>query len=145
MKSRYVASSILLTGLIGLASPAAMASDELAGLVIGAGAGAAIGHSINGHDGAVIGGILGAAIGASIADDDDRYWRGRPYGYVRYGYPRVYYSAPPPYWSGPRHGYPHWRYDRDGRWDRDHDGWRDRDRDGRHDGRDYDDDRRWGR
>ncbi|MFA5081129.1 MAG: YMGG-like glycine zipper-containing protein [Hydrogenophilaceae bacterium] len=140
MKSRYIAPSLLMASLIALASPVAMASDELAGALIGAGAGAILGHAIGGHDGAVVGGFLGAAVGASAADDDHRYYRSyRERPYVVYGSPRYY--APPPYWHGPRYTYRYWRHDRDG-WrdrDRDHDrdGWRDRDRDrdSRHEGR----------
>lgn len=152
MKTRYVASSLLMAGMLGLAAAPAMASDELAGALIGAGTGAIFGGAIGGHDGAVVGGFLGAAIGASAADNDDRYWRDRPRGYVTYGRPRVYYYdpparvyygpprvyAPPPrYWVAPRPVYPAWHVDVDVHTYRD--------RDGRHD-RWHDDDRgRWHR
>ena len=147
MKTRFIAPSLLMAGLIALSSPVATASDEFAGALFGAGAGAVLGHAIGGHDGAVVGGFLGAVVGASAADDDYDYRYGstyyRPRPYVTYRPAPVHYYAPPPYWSGPRYAYPDWRNDRDG-WrndDRDHDrdGWRngnrDRDRDGWRDGR----------
>lgn len=134
MKTRYLAPSLLMASLIGLASPVATASDQFAGALIGAGAGAVIGHAVGGHDGAVVGGFLGAALGASAADDHATVVHYRPQPYVIYG-PPVRYYAPPPYWSGPRHihHYHQWRHDRhDWRHDR-RDEWRDRD--GWHDGR----------
>jgi len=146
MKFGYIAPSLpmagLLAALIAVVGPVATASDEFAGALIGAGAGAALGHAMGGHDGAVVGGFLGAVVGASAVDHDYRggvYYRSRPYEpYVIYGPPPVRYYAPPPYWTGPRYVYPHWRYDRDGRydgpWHHDRGGWRD----GRHD-RDRDD------
>lgn len=116
MKTRYLTPSLLMAGLIALASPAAMASDELAGALLGAGAGAVVGHAIGGHDGAIVGGFLGAVVGASAADDHRVvYYRPRPYR--AYG-PARYYAPPP--WSGPHHAHHYWRYDRDGR----HDGYR---------------------
>jgi hypothetical protein len=141
MKTRYLASALLMAGLTGLGNPAAMASDELAGALIGAGAGAAIGHAMNGHDGAIIGGFLGAMVGASVADDDHHTLivRHRP-RYIHAPPPARYYG-PPPYWSRDRD------YRHDGYWDRDRRDGRDRDRDGRHDrrGGHFDDpwDNRW--
>lgn len=162
MKTKYFVPVLLLTGMTAFGN-VAMADDELAGALLGAGAGAIIGDSINPRDGAIVGGIFGAMLGAAIADDDD----GRRYPYARhnyrpyyapppvvmYGPPRYRYVAPPVYVT-PRpmpYGWRHDRYDhRDGRWGRDddrrHDGWGGRDgRDGR-DGRggrwDRDGDRR---
>lgn len=74
MKAKYLATALLLTGMTALGGPA-NASDEVAGALIGVGAGALIGHSIDRCDGAVIGGILGAMVGAAIADDDDDHRR----------------------------------------------------------------------
>jgi hypothetical protein len=141
MKSSYYAPMLLWAGFAALASPVASASDdELAGLLVGAGAGAVIGHAIGGHDAAVVGGFLGAAIGVAAADDDDRD------GYRRY-HPRPdvrYRPAPPRYYAPPYYGKvriiaPGWRHDR-GDWhhhgrshDHDRDGWRDG-RGGRDDG-----------
>lgn len=140
MKSRYLAPSLLMASLLALSGPAAMASDELAGALIGAGAGAVLGHAIGGHDGAIVGGFLGAAVGASAADDDHRYvpYRHR-HAYVVQG-PTRYYAPPPP-WSGPRYAYPYWRHDRDGwrneRRDHDRDRWREQPRHRYDDARDY--------
>lgn len=144
MKSSYFAPSLLLAGVVALASPVASASDdELAGLLVGAGTGAVIGHAIGGRDAAVVGGFLGAAIGIAAADDDrDGYRRYNPRPDVRYRpAPPRYYA--PPYYGKVRIVTPGWRHDRDhdrddwhhrGR-DHDRDDWRD-DRNGRWDGRD---------
>ena len=98
MKTRPVA-VLLLSGSV-LFGPAAVASDELAGALIGAGAGAVIGNAIDRHDGAVVGGILGAMLGAAIADDDDGAPRRgyRPDHLYRPAYgppPVVFYFRPP--------------------------------------------------
>ena len=120
--------------VLGAAAPAS-ADDDLAAALILGGAGAAIGHSVNGGDGAVVGGFQVAILGAAIADDDhrgDRYDSG-----WRRARPPVYVVAPPRWRDD-------WRHRDDWRW-RDHDrrhdsGWRDdrgwRDHDGRHDGDD---------
>ena len=139
MKTGYVASSLLLAGLLAVGSPAAMADDDLlAGALFGAGAGAILGHAANGGDGAVVGGFLGAIIGAALADDDDHGRRvvvrhqPRPV----YAPPVVrYYEPPKPYWN--RSWHRDWRNDRhDRRGDRDD--WRDHDRSRGGDGpRDY--------
>jgi hypothetical protein len=153
MKTKLLASILLVSGMTAFGN-AAIASDELAGALIGAGAGAVIGNSIDRHDGAVVGGILGAVLGAAIADDDDRrvvHAYPRPYPYPR-SYVRPYYGpppvvmyeaphryTPPPFYVQPRPMPYGWRHDhhdyRDGRWDRDHD----RGRDGRGGGWDRDD------
>jgi uncharacterized membrane protein len=70
MKAKFIA-PVLLVSSLTLFGNAATASDELAGAVIGAGAGALVGHSFDRYDGAVVGGILGAVLGVVIADDDD--------------------------------------------------------------------------
>jgi len=137
MKARYAVSSLLLASLVALGAPAANANDELAGALLGAGAGAVIGHAVNGQDGAVVGGFLGALIGASVADDDGGRGRAvivRPGPRPYYAPPAVRYYAPPRPWVGPA---PYWRNDRDWR----HDGPRYDDRDGRRGDRDHDRDR----
>lgn len=146
MKAKYLITTLLLAGSTAFGNTA-MASDELAGAVIGAGAGAVIGNAIDRHDGAVVGGILGAVLGLAIADDEDDHGRRvvyappRPvYGpapLVVYEAPRVRYVQQPVYVAPPRpvYGWHQDRYDRreDRRDDR-HDRWDDR-RDYRHDGR----------
>lgn len=163
MKTKLLIPVLLISSMTAFGN-VAMADDELAGALLGAGAGAIIGDSINPRDGAVVGGIFGAMLGAAIADDDDgrRYSYGRhdyrpyyaPPPFVMYGPPRYRY-APPPVYVYPRYGWRHDRHDyRDGRWDRDHDRgrdgrdgrWdRDNDRDRDHDGRRDDRDGRRGR
>jgi hypothetical protein len=154
VKTRLLASLLLLSGTTAFGNPA-IASDELAGALIGAGAGAIIGNSIDRHDGAVVGGILGAVLGAAIADDHDRrvvhaYPGPYPHPYpgpharpFRGPPPVVVYEAPHRYMPPPHvqsRPMPYgWRHDhddyRDGRWDRDHD----RGREGRGGGWDRDD------
>lgn len=141
MKTRFVVPTLLLAGMAAFGN-AAMASDELAGVLIGAGSGAAIGHAINGRNGAVVGGFLGAMVGAAVADNDGRravvYAPPRPvYGppavvvydapYVRYAPMPVYVEARPAPCAW-RH---EWQERHEGRWDRRHDRWDD-DHDGRH-------------
>ena len=134
MKSQLVARILLLSGLATVGTTA-LASDELAGALIGAGAGAVIGNSMDRHEGAVIGGIFGAILGAAIADNDDDRYR-RPV--VMAPYPRHYYAPAPVVYQSPRVRYiqqpvfveyrpaPHrWKEERrdrrDGRWYRDDD------------------------
>ena len=54
----------LIASLCILASSSAMANDAVWGALLGGGAGAAIGGSVNGRNGAIVGGALGAAAGA---------------------------------------------------------------------------------
>ncbi len=147
MKSRSIVSILLLSGFASLGTPA-LASDELAGALIGAGTGALIGNSIDRHEGAVIGGIFGAILGAAIADDDHRYHG--PSASPRH--PRHYYGPPPVVYQAPRVRYIEqpifvehrpssyrWKDDRDRRgrheyrWDRE----RERRNDDRRDRRDW--------
>jgi hypothetical protein len=144
MKSRSIVRILLLSGFASLGAPA-LASDELAGALIGAGTGALIGNSIDRHEGAVIGGIFGAILGAAIADDDHRYRD--PSASPRH--PHQYYGPAPVVYQAPRVRYieqpiivehrpsPYrWKEDRRGRheyrWDRD----RERRNDDRRDRRD---------
>lgn len=117
MKSRYITPSLLMASLITLAAPSAMASDELAGALFGAGSGAVLGHIVGGGDGALVGGVFGAIVGAAIADNDDhRHVVARPQPYGAYGPTVVRYAPPPrpvPYYA--RH---EWRHD----WHDFHDG-----------------------
>lgn len=147
MKRNILASILLVSGLTALGNHAATASDELGGALLGAGAGAVVGHVIGGRDAAIVGGFLGAMIGAAAADDDDDrvvgrpHHRGRPgqYGVQVYEAPRPRH-APQPVWVAPRRGAdfrvidrPGWDdgYGRrdDSRWDRrddrrgEHRGW----------------------
>lgn len=82
-------------------SPPASAGDPFLGGLVGAGIGAAIGHSVNGRDGAWVGGALGAVTGASIAANSGYYGD----GYYGGGYAApvsAYYGAAPAYYAPPR-------------------------------------------
>lgn len=117
MKTKLIASSLLVASLAALDSAPAMASDEFAGALIGAGAGAVVGHAMGGGDGAVIGGFLGALLGAAVADDDHRTVVVRPRPYAVYGPVPARYHAQPRYWGGPRHhAHSNRDHDRDNRW-----------------------------
>ena len=69
MKKQFAIAATLSLGL--LSTTTAMADDAVWGALIGGGAGAAIGHSVNGRNGAVVGGALGAATGAAIGSQYD--------------------------------------------------------------------------
>jgi hypothetical protein len=136
MKHNLLASILLASGLTVFGNHVATASDELGGALLGAGAGAVVGHVIGGRDAAIVGGFLGAVIGAAAADDDDdrvvvrHPHRGWPvhHGVLVYEAPRPRH-APPPVWVAPRRGHEYRDHDRhgwddgygrrgDGRWDR---------------------------
>jgi len=151
MKTPSVIRIVLLSGLTVFGS-AASASDQFAGALIGAGAGAVIGNAIDHRDGAVVGGLFGAILGAAISDDDRRTVSvrhvHRPVP-VHRGYERAYYAPPPVVYYAPppvryvappvyvkvRPAPPYWRHDRDDRrdqhWGRDYDNRKDDRRDGR--------------
>lgn len=130
MKTRFVLPLLLMTSLSTLN---ATADDEVAGALLGAGAGAVIGHILGGNDAALFGGVLGAMVGAAAADDHDDHRHGiRPPS-------RPAPLPPPPAWREPprarplpppvvvqpyrpiRHPgvTPNWRFEE--RWDRRHD------------------------
>jgi hypothetical protein len=141
MKTKLLIPALLLSGMATFSNAAMADNDELAGALIGAGAGAIIGDSVNHRDGAIVGGFLGAVLGAAIADnDDDRRPYARHYSRPYYGQPPVVvYPAPRFRYAPPSYGWGHDRHEyRDGRWDRDHD----RGRDNRGGRWDRDDDRR---
>ena len=132
MKTKFVAPILLMAGLAAFGNNA-MASDELAGALIGAGTGAVLGNVVGGHDGAIVGGFMGALLGVAIADDDHRPGM-RPPRRAYYGQPPVMFYetpgvryaqpvivAPPP----PHYGRFERDVRRDGRRDHDRDGWRD--------------------
>ena len=69
--------------------------------------GAAIGNSVNHHNGAAVGGVLGAITGAAIANDVNRsYYQS---GYYGDGYgpqaPAPYYDSAPGYYAPPAPAY----------------------------------------
>jgi hypothetical protein len=137
MKARYAATSLLLSSLIALASANAMASDDVAGMLLGAGTGAIIGNAVNGSDGAVVGGFLGALIGVAAADGNaHRAVIVRPRPQPVYGPPGVRYYVPPRPGMGPHPVYTDWRRGRHMDFDAPrHDDWRGHDRNGWQEGR----------
>ena len=81
MKKARCITLALALGL--LSSGAALADDAVLGALIGAGAGAVVGHSVGGRDATIIGGAIGAAAGAAIGSQHTA--------------SRVEYVAPPVY------------------------------------------------
>ena len=106
-------------------------ADPVVGGLLGAGAGAAVGHSISGRDGALVGGALGAAAGYQIGrhygqprHHHVRYYRQRPVRYYHsparlYSAPAYYAPRPAYYVSHPvgyrAHRHVHYHHDRYGR------------------------------
>ena len=110
-----------------LSTDASAQGDPFLGGLVGAGIGAAIGHSVNGSNGAWVGGALGALTGASIAANSGGYYGN---GYVAppiafvppapvfYGPPAVVYRPRPVFFVpryAPRFPAPRWGYV-NGRW-----------------------------
>ena len=148
MKAKFVAPIMLMAGLTAFGNNA-MASDEFAGALIGAGTGAVLGNMVGGRDGAIVGGFFGAMVGVAAADDDDDHRRvvhvprrefQAPPPAIVYQAPRVRYVQPVMVVPSKTHG---WRYADEPRYERrdyGRDGWRD-DRASRFD--DRRDHRRW--
>ena len=133
MKRIFALASTLILGL--LSASTALANDAVLGAILGGGAGALVGRSIGGRDGTIVGGAIGAAAGAAIGSESRRERVVSNYGehvQVYYAPPvqRVYYSAPPVYYTQPvrvvappvyyvrerGHGARHWDHRRD--WER---------------------------
>ena len=87
----------LIASLCILASSSAMANDAVWGALLGGGAGAAIGGSVNGRNGAIVGGALGAAAGAVIATDNGH----EPYRVEHRPQVVYHHPAPPVYYAPP--------------------------------------------
>ncbi len=105
MLSRKLSAVALLIA-VGSTS-AAYADDQGVNTLLGAAVGAAIGHGINGRDGAIVGGVLGAAVGASANTYDQRRYYGSPPATTYYSAPTTtYYAAPEPtYYAQPAPAY----------------------------------------
>lgn len=81
--------------LLGLGNTAA-AHEQIAGSLIGAGIGAAIGHSIDGRHGALIGSALGAVVGGAVSTGARGGYYAQPAGYGPVpGYPVAYHHPQP--------------------------------------------------
>ena len=161
------AATLTTAGLSGNAS----AGDPALGALLGGGIGAAIGNSVNHHNGALVGGAIGAVAGATVAANSGNYY-GAGYGsygsyggyggyagYGGYGYDYPYYDSPSYYappavvYSAPvyvgtypsyRYSYRPYRYGYVNKGWHGHDRWRGNDRwNGR--GHDRNGDGRWGR
>lgn len=59
---------ILIAALMAGTAAPSFAGERETGLLIGAGAGAAVGNAAAGRNGAVLGGLIGAVAGVAIAD-----------------------------------------------------------------------------
>ena len=89
-----IAATLFATGLA--ASGTARAADPVGSAILGAGAGALLGHALGGRDGALIGGALGAVAGATAASAQRASHRAYGYGDPGHGYPPgVTHSLPP--------------------------------------------------
>src|SRR4051812_43774124 len=91
-KSMLVAAMAATLGTATL-STTASAADPVLGAIVGGGMGAAIGHGVNGHNGAWTGAAIGSVLGAAVAADQNRY------------YGDGYYGAPGPSYYGQSNGY----------------------------------------
>ena len=89
MLKRPLVIAIIATTLTSaaLATKASANGDPALGALLGAGVGAAIGNSVNYHNGAWVGGAIGALAGASIAANAGGYYD------PAYGYVPDYYGA----------------------------------------------------
>ncbi len=102
-----VVAAIAATVATATLSMEASAGDPVLGALLGGGVGAAIGHNINGRDGAWVGGALGAVTGASIAAnsrgyyDSGYYVNNGYYGGAYYGNANTYYAPAPVYYAPP--------------------------------------------
>jgi len=118
-----VGSTKVAGGLIALAAlgfgGSAMAHDQVAGALLGAGAGAIVGHAIGGPDAAVAGGLIGAVTGAAVSSHHPpplsvHYAGGYGYAPPAYypGWPRapVYVVPPPPIIFVPSRGHGFWQH-----------------------------------
>jgi hypothetical protein len=109
LKRSLVIAVLGATVATGTLSTAASAQgDPVLGGLIGAGIGAAIGHSVNGSNGAWVGGALGAVTGATIAAGSGGYYGNGYYapspGYAAPGYyggGAAYYAPAPAYYAPP--------------------------------------------
>ena len=108
---------LCVIGTVAALSTPALA-DPMVGGLLGAGVGAAVGHSISGRDGALVGGALGAVAGYQVGKHhghprhhQGRYYRQRPIHYYHsparvYYTPHAYHAPQPAYypqtfrWSG---------------------------------------------
>ena len=97
MLKRPLVIAIIATTLTSaaLATKASANGDPALGALLGAGVGAAIGNSVNHHNGAWVGGAIGALAGASIAANSGGYYD------PAYGYGPDYGAPAPAYYSGP--------------------------------------------
>lgn len=91
-----LASLVLLAGALAGAAPLAHADDvhTFLGAGVGAVAGAAIGQSMGGRNGAILGAGAGGLVGASIANQGYAQQRPMPPAYAPNVYPATYYQQP---------------------------------------------------
>jgi phage tail tape-measure protein len=98
LHKKWIALALLTTAAI---STTASASDRGINTALGAVAGALIGNTVGGQNGAVVGGVLGAVVGNSVGGHDGgRYYRQQP---------QAYYNAPVYYRQQPAYARPYYR------------------------------------
>ena len=104
LRKSVIAATLLATGLA--ASGMARAADPVGSAILGAGAGALLGHALGGRDGALIGGALGAVAGATAASAQRASHRAYGYGDPTHGYPPGVTQSLPPVVVSPGVAYP---------------------------------------
>ena len=104
LRKSVIAATLLATGLA--ASGMARAADPVGSAILGAGAGALLGHALGGRDGALIGGALGAVAGATAASAQRASHRAYGYGDPTHGYPPGVTQSLPPVVVSPDVAYP---------------------------------------
>lgn len=85
LHKKWIAIALVATAAI---STTASASDRGINTAIGAVAGAVIGNSFGGQNGALVGGVLGAVVGNSVGGHDNRGYSRQAQGYGGQGYYR---------------------------------------------------------
>lgn len=101
LKKPLLIAAVAATLAAALPTQSSASGDPVLGALVGAGIGAAIGHHVDGRNGAWVGGALGALTGASIAANSGGYYDGRYAGPPDAYYPSApgYYGPPTPYYE----------------------------------------------
>ncbi len=98
LKKSFATAAIAIATTAALVPTDATAGDPALGALLGGTIGAAIGHGLDGRDGAIVGGVLGVVAGASIAANSHGYYAPGYYGPTAYYSPAPVYYAPRPYY-----------------------------------------------
>jgi len=98
LKKSFATAAIAIATTAVLVPADACAGDPALGALLGGTIGAAIGHGMDGRDGAIVGGILGVVAGAGIAASSHGYHASGYYGPTTYYSPAPVHYAPRPYY-----------------------------------------------